>query len=72
MKSGVLMIVSFLLAAVLLIPIPMRMKDGGSVEYRAILYKVVDVRRIDAQSPDGYIDGTVVEVLGMEVYRDVP
>ena len=72
MKSGVLMVVSFLLAAVLLIPIPMRMKDGGSVEYRAILYKVVDVRRIDAQSPDGYIDGTVVEILGMEVYRDVP
>ena len=72
MKSGVLMIVSLLLAAVLLIPIPMRMKDGGSVEYRAILYKVVDVRRIDAQSPEGYIDGTIVEVLGMEVYRDVP
>ena len=72
MKSGVLRIVSFLLAAVLLIPIPMRLKDGGSVEYRAILYKIVDVRRIDAQSPDGYIDGTVVEILGMEVYRDVP
>ena len=72
MKSSVLMIVSLLLAAVLLIPIPMRLRDGGSVEYRAILYKVVDVRRIDAQSPEGYIDGTVVEVLGMEVYRDVP
>lgn len=72
MKSSVLMIVSLLLAAVLLIPIPMRMKDGGSVEYRAILYKVVDMHRIDSQSPDGYIDGTVVEILGMEVYRDVP
>ena len=72
MKNGVLMIVGLLLAAVLLIPIPMRLRDGGSVEYRAILYKVVDVRRIDAQSPDGYIDGTVVEILGMEVYRDVP
>ena len=72
MKNGVLMIVGILLAAVLLIPIPMRMKDGGSVEYRAILYKIVDMHRIDAQSPDGYIDGTVVEVLGMEVYRDVP
>ena len=72
MKSGVLMIVSLLLAAVLLIPIPMRLRDGGSVEYRAILYKVVDMHSIDAQSPDGYIDGTVVEVLGMEVYRDVP
>ena len=72
MKNGVLMIVGILLAAVLLIPIPMRLRDGGSVEYRAILYKVVDVRRIDAQSPDGYIDGTVVEILGMEVYRDVP
>ena len=72
MKNGVLMIVGILLAAVLLIPIPMRMKDGGSVEYRAILYKVVDVRRIDPQSTDGYIDGTIVEILGMEVYRDVP
>ncbi len=72
MKNGVKLILGILLAAVLLIPIPMRMRDGGSVEYRAVLYKIVDMHRIDTQSPDGYIDGTVVEILGMEVYRDVP
>ena len=72
MRHSGILVLGILLALILLIPIPMRMKDGGSVEYRAILYKVVDVRRIDAQSPDGYIDGTIVEVLGMEVYRDVP
>lgn len=71
MKNGVILVLGILLA-VLLIPIPMRMKDGGSVEYRAVLYKIVDMHRIDTQSPDGYIDGTVVEILGMEVYRDVP
>ena len=73
MKSGVLMIVSFLLAAVLLIPIPMRLKDGGSVEYRALLYSVTEVHRFnpDMDSAQPFLEGTVIEILGMEVFSDV-
>ena len=69
MKSGT--ILCMLLGLILLIPIPLRMKDGGSVEYRAILYCVTDVHRIDHEADDGYTDGTVVEVLGMEIYSNM-
>ena len=66
--KGVLVI---LLALVLMIPIPIHMKDGGTVEYRAVLYRVTDVHRIHHEIDGGYIDGTVVEILGMEIYNNV-
>lgn len=69
MKSGAILCI--LLGLILLIPIPMRMKDGGSVAYRAVLYCVTDVHRIDHEADDGYTDGTVVEVLGMEIYSNM-
>lgn len=58
---------------ILLIPIPMRLKDGGTVVYNAILYQVEDVRRIDpeATSEDDYLEGTIIKILGIEVYNDV-
>ena len=58
---------------ILLIPIPMRLKDGGTVVYNAILYQVEDVRRIDpeATSEDDYLAGTIIKILGIEVYNDV-
>ena len=71
MKHSGILVLGILLAAILLIPIPMRMKDGGSVEYRAVLYCVTDVHRIDHEADDGYTDGTVVEVLGMEIYSNM-
>lgn len=62
-----------LLVIILLIPIPMRLKDGGTVVYNAILYQVEDVRRIDpeATSEDDYLEGTIIKILGIEVYNDV-
>ena len=73
MKKRVLVGICILLAIVLLIPIPMRLKDGGTVVYNAILYRVEDVHRIDpeATSEDDYLEGTIVKILGIEVYNDV-
>ena len=71
MKHSGILVLGILLAAILLIPIPMRMKDGGSVEYRAVLYCVTDVHRIDHEADDGYMDGTVVKLLGMEIYSNM-
>ena len=71
MRHSGILVLGILIALILLIPIPMRMKDGGSVEYRAVLYCVTDVHKIDHEADDGYIDGTVVEVLGMEIYSDM-
>jgi len=73
MKKKVIIGICVLLAIVLLIPIPMRLKDGGTVAYNAILYRVEDVHRIDpeATSADDYLEGTIVKILGIEVYNDV-
>ena len=45
MKKKVMIGICVLLATVLLVPIPMRLKDGGTVVYRAVLYQVEDVLR---------------------------
>ena len=71
MKKKVIIGLCILLVIILLIPIPMRLKDGGTVVYNAILYQVEDVRRIDpeATSEDDYLEGTIIKILGIEVYH---
>lgn len=71
MKKKIIIIIIVLLSIILLIPIPLRYKDGGSVEYKAILYSVTDVHRMDLDCDDGYQDGTIIEVLGLEIYNNV-
>ena len=73
MKKKVIIGLCILLVIIFLIPIPMRLKDGGTVVYNAILYQVEDVRRIDpeATSEDDYLEGTIIKILGIEVYNDV-
>ena len=57
--------ICLVLALVLLIPVPLRLKDGGSVEYRAVLYSVTDVHRLAPELESGYLEGTVIEILGI-------
>ncbi len=73
MKKKVIRGICILLAIVLLIPIPTRLKDGGTVEYNAILYKVVDVHRLELDSTvkAEYFEGTIVKILGIEVFNNV-
>ena len=74
MKKKIVIGLSILLAILLLVPIPMRLKDGGTVVYKAILYKVEKVHSIDpaADSADDFLlEGTIITILGIEVYNDV-
>ena len=73
MKKKVMIGICVLLAIVLLVPIPMRLKDGGTVVYHAVLYQVEDVHRLSAvDAPeDEYLEGMIVRILGMEVYNSV-
>ena len=73
MKKKVMIGICVLLAIVLLIPIPMRLKDGGTVVYHAVLYQVEDVHRLAAvdTAEDEYLEGMIVRILGMEVYNSV-
>ena len=73
-----LIVICILVALILLFPIRLQMKDGGTVVYNAILYDVYDVHRIkpvENPSPDGtyeteYIEGIIIEILGVEVFNN--
>lgn len=70
MKKKVFIIIAIIIAVILLVPIPHRLKDGGSVEYKAILYTVKSVHQIDHNNATGYIDGTIIKILGIEVFNN--
>ena len=71
MKKKLIAAVCILLAVILLVPIPMRLKDGGTVKYQAVLYTVSDVQRLTPSEADGYEDGIIIEILGMQIYNSV-
>ena len=73
MKKKVMIGICVLLAIVLLVPIPMRLKDGGTVVYHAVLYQVEDVHRLGAvdTAEDEYLEGMIVRILEMKVYNSV-
>lgn len=59
--------VIILVLCILLCPVKHYYKDGGTVEYKAILYTVYDMH---SWMPEGLEEGTIVEILGFEVYDD--
>lgn len=78
MKKKVIKIICWILVAlVLLVPIPMYYKDGGTVSYNAVLYSVTKVHSITSRYTDdgelemGHKVGTRVRVLIFPVYDDV-
>lgn len=52
-------------------PIPFRLKDGGTVEYRALLYMVSKVHSLtsaeDMENSRMYDEGLIVKLLGFEM-----
>ena len=68
MKTRVKVIIIIVICAILLVPIPTGYKDGGTVEYNAILYTVRKVHSLHLQ---GYNIGTQVRILFWTVYDDV-
>ena len=75
MKKKAIILIFVLLAVILLVPIPLRLKDGGTIEYRAILYKVSDVHSLatleETENGKMYNEGIIVEILGMEIFNNV-
>lgn len=72
MKKAII-IVLLLVALILLFPIRGQFKDGGSVEYRAILYTVYDVHSLyddGSRTEVRFVEGTIIEVLGHQVYNN--
>lgn len=66
MKKKII-IVAIVIFILMLIPIKDRLYDGGSTEYKAILYKYTKIHRLSEQSSTGYEDGWELRILGFHV-----
>ncbi len=72
MKKKVIMaIMIIVILLVLFVPIPMYLNDGGTVEYKALTYKISKVHRIVEDLENSYEEGIIIEVLGIELYNNV-
>ena len=71
MQVKIKTILCVLFIVVLLFPIPMRMKDGGTVTYQALLYSISDVHRLAPSKTGGYEDGIIIRILGMQIINTV-
>ncbi len=77
-KKKVIIILVAIILLVLLFPIRNQLKDGGTVEYKALVYKVSKVKKlisIEEMEQEGkikeYDHGIVIEILGFEIYNNV-
>ena len=71
MRQKLIAAICILIVAAFLVPFPLRMKDGGTVKYQAVLYSVSDVHRLAPSEADGYEDGIIIEILGLQIYNSV-
>ena len=72
MKKKKIIIIAIIIAfIIMLIPIPNRLKDGGSTEYKAILYKYTKIHRLSEKSSTGYEDGWDLRILGIQVGGEI-
>lgn len=67
MKKRII-IISLIIALVILIPIPNKLKDGGSIEYRSFVYKITKIHRLNELSTTGYEEGWMIEILCFVIY----
>lgn len=71
MKKRIFTLSIIIISLLLLIPIPLNLKDGGSTEYKALLYKITKVHRLNEKSITGYEEGWQVEILGFKIYNKI-
>ena len=75
MKKKTIIVMIFVVLLILLVPIPMHLKDGGTVEYKSLLYKISKVHsltsREEMENRKQYNEGIIVEILGFVIYNNV-
>ena len=69
MKQNIIKITMIIIALILLIPIPMAYKDGGTVKYQAVLYSITDYHAMRGAN-DGYDTGIEIKILGKTIYEN--
>ena len=71
MKKKMIVVVIIVVLLILIVPIPMYLNDGGTVEYKALTYKISKVHRLVDAPETKYEDGIIIEILGFELYNNV-
>ena len=71
MKKKMIVVVIIVVLLILIVPIPMYLNDGGTVEYKALTYKISKVHRLVYEPETKYEDGIIIEILGFELYNNV-
>lgn len=71
-KKRIAIIAIMAVLVILLTPIRMSIKDGGSVMYKSLVYEVTKIHRLapEVDSVNPYIDGFEIKILGMTIYRE--
>ncbi len=78
MKKHITVIITILIILVIMFPIRTQLKDGGTVEYKSLTYKISKVKRLISEEEaekegkvQNYDRGIIVELFGFEIYNDV-
>ncbi len=70
MKKWIVVTAVIMVFLVLLTPIPIYWKDGGSVTFKSLVYEVTKIHQLPPDIDEAYIEGLEVKILGMTVYRN--
>ena len=68
-NKKILIIAIIVLVIVLLFPLKInRLRDGGSIEFNALLYSITKYHKLAPENSDkDYIDGIRIKILGKEI-----
>ena len=64
-------ILILIIIILMLIPIPTKLKDGSSTEYKALLYSITKYHIINQDSIKGYDNGFKIKILGITIYDNI-
>ena len=76
-KKKIIITLVVIMLLILLFPIRNQLKDGGTVEYKALVYKISKVKRLIVKEKEEdekikeYEQGIIIEILGFEIYNNV-
>lgn len=67
-KKAIRIVIIIIVTLILVVPVPFGYKDGGTVEYKAILYSVTNYHSI--KTGGGFDTGIEIKILGITVYEN--
>lgn len=71
-KKNIVIIIIVLLLIILLFPIQInRLKDGGTIEYKTLLFSFTKYHKLYESADNGYIDGIEIKVFCKKIYSNV-